>query len=156
MSFFFIRSCSSSSQGTITDDSGIHSGNTFNTNNKGNIEQAVGSSNGSSPSISIQYRDTQKEQHNKDNFVKLVLPIVLVPHKINNLENQRYSLRVPFRSPQMAVVFLLPSLSVCRKKLSVVQRPVARCEVAKLSQSPEFPTMASMLQPFAPLDLAAR
>ena len=33
---------------------------------------------------------------------------------------------------------------------------VARCEVAQLSESPEFPTMASMLKPFVPRDLAAR
>ena len=33
---------------------------------------------------------------------------------------------------------------------------VARCEVAKLSQSPEFPTMAAMLQPFVTRDMAAR
>ena len=33
---------------------------------------------------------------------------------------------------------------------------MARCEVAQLSESPEFPTMASMLKPFVPRDLAAR
>ena len=33
---------------------------------------------------------------------------------------------------------------------------VARCEVAQLSESPEFPTMANMLQPFVPRDMAAR
>ena len=32
----------------------------------------------------------------------------------------------------------------------------ARCEVAKLSQSPEFPTMAAMLEPFVTRDMAAR
>ena len=33
---------------------------------------------------------------------------------------------------------------------------VARCEVAQLSESPEFPTMASMLQPFVTRAMAAR
>ena len=56
VSDFDLRSCSSSSQGTITDDSGIHSGNTFNTNEKENA-----GSNNSSPSINGQYRDSEKD-----------------------------------------------------------------------------------------------
>ena len=57
----YFSSCSSSSQGTITDDSGIHSGNTFNTNDKENNGRNEGSSNNSSPSINAQYRETEKE-----------------------------------------------------------------------------------------------
>jgi len=40
--------------------------------------------------------------------------------------------------------------------LSIDCYEVARCEVAQLSQSPEYPTMASMLQPFVTRDMAAR
>jgi len=40
--------------------------------------------------------------------------------------------------------------------LSIDCYEVARCEVAQLSESPEFPTMASMLKPFVPRDLGAR
>ena len=61
--FLLLRSCSSSSQGTITDDSGIHSGNTFNTNDKEND-----GSNNSSPSINTQYRDSDKDQQHSGMF----------------------------------------------------------------------------------------
>ena len=59
---YYFSSCSSSSQGTITDDSGIHSGNTFNTNDNKNNGREEGSSNNSSPSINAQYREVEKEQ----------------------------------------------------------------------------------------------
>ena len=63
VSDFDCRSCSSSSQGTITDDSGIHSGNTFNTNEKENA-----GSNNSSPSMNGQYRDSEKDSSSSGVF----------------------------------------------------------------------------------------
>ena len=66
--FLFYSSCSSSSQGTITDDSGIHSGNTFNTNEKENNSREEDSSNNSSPSVNVQYRETENEPQNSGIF----------------------------------------------------------------------------------------